>query len=52
MILEAVPAPPSTHQNTQPVINRTSRHYAGTLLVPVMALAQRAGAGTSFIPVR
>jgi hypothetical protein len=34
MILETVPAPPSTHQNTHPAINRTSRHYAGAMPNP------------------
>jgi hypothetical protein len=31
MILETVPVPPPKCQNVHQVINRTSRHYAGTL---------------------
>lgn len=31
MILETVPAPHSKRSNTHQVINRTPRHYAGTL---------------------
>jgi hypothetical protein len=40
MILETVPALPSTRQNAHQVINPTSRHYAGTL--PTRAGARRA----------
>jgi hypothetical protein len=31
MILETVPVPPSIPQNAHQVLNRTPRHYAGTL---------------------
>jgi hypothetical protein len=32
MIVEAVPVPPQARRNGHQAINRTSRHYAGTLV--------------------